>query len=131
MQSWLDRSQDPIWIQTFPARYEQAELDAAFDHLDACVSDVVKRGVRSSLLVDISRTRVGNARIRQRVSKTFARTHRIARHVVVAQAFVVANRIQRGALTATLWLFAPAWPIQVFTSRDDALAWLRERHARD
>lgn len=131
MDRWLDSSTAPIWVQEFPRVYSYDELSEAFDHLDDCVGDLVKRGERASLLVDISRTRVGDARVRQRVSKTFMRTQRMAGDAVVGQAFVVANRVQRGALTAVLWLFSPAWPLRVFTSRSDAMAWLRELHDAD
>lgn len=131
MERWLDSRYAPIWLQEFPETYGDQELFSAFDYLDEQVSETARRQARVSLLVDVTRARVGNATHRQRISKTFARTMRVASSCVVGQAFVVRTRMQQGALTAILWLVKPPWPLRVFSSREEAFDWLRRLHAEE
>jgi hypothetical protein len=126
---WLDGSLRPIWQQIFPARYEDADLFEAFDALDAMVAGCVRKQEAMSLLVDVSRVRVGSARHRQRIAKSFQITGKTAGEYVVGQAFVMRSSVQRGALTAIFWLVRPGWPIETFETRAEALAWLQRLHA--
>ncbi|MEM6958475.1 MAG: hypothetical protein AAF411_27910 [Myxococcota bacterium] len=128
MEDWLDGSLAPIWQQRWPTRYGDDEVHYAFDRLDDVVGSYAEGHEPISLLVDISRTRVGTPVQRKRISQTFRRTQAIASHVVVCQAFVVRTKMQRGALTATLWLFDPGWEIRVFASMGEAVDWARGMH---
>ena len=123
--SWLDDRHDPIWVQTFPARYTDAELFYAFDRLDAVVVEAAAKRGRFCLVSDVTRARVGNAVHRRRIAQTFSRTRHLLGDRVAGQAFVMKHAMQRGALTAILWLGTPPWPIEVFAALDEAMAWSR------
>lgn len=129
MQDWLDGRHDPIWIQTFPSTYSDAELDHAFDALDALIARMAPSGRYLYMISDVSTVRVGNAVHRRRIAKSFAHTARRMGGKVGGQAFVLRSRVQRGALTATLWLSHPPWPIEVCGTMDEAMAWMRARRA--
>ena len=120
---WLDATRERIWVHTFPSRYSDAELFAAFDELDALVAKVAKDGHRYCLLSDVTRARVGNAVHRKRIAETFTATRRLMGDRVAGQGFVMAHPVQRGALTAILWLARPPWPIETFATRDAAITW--------
>ena len=126
---WLDGSLAPIWQQFWPKRYDDDDIRRAFDRLDGVVRRYANENEPISLLVDISRAKVGTPVQRKRISQTFRRTQAIASHVVVCQAFVVRTRVQRGALTATLWLFDPGWELRVFETMGEAIDWAKEMHA--
>ena len=126
--SWLDGSLRPIWQQTFPTQYTEAQLSDAFDALDAMVATAVRDRDRISLLVDVTRVQGSSARNRQRITKSFQLTSKTAAELVVGQAFVMRSAFQRGALTAIFWWVRPGWKIETFETRAEALAWLRGLH---
>lgn len=126
--SWLDGSLRPIWQQTFPAQYTEAQLSGAFDALDAMVAAAVRNRDPISLMVDVTRVQGSSARNRQRIAKSFQLTSKTAAEVVVGQAFVMRSAFQRGALTAIFWWVRPGWTIETFETRAEALAWLRGLH---
>jgi len=132
-ENWLDEASHPLWVQTFPVYCSTDELAEAFDHLDARVRAAVHERVRIAVMVDVTRARTGSAVNRKRISETFEETERIAAHIIVAQAFVVRTKFQRGALRAVLWLsnLKPSWKIRVFIDRTTARAWLSEMLATD
>ncbi len=125
--SWLDATRDRIWVQTFPSRYTDAELFAAFDELDALVAEVARRSGSYCLISDVTRARVGNAVHRKRIGETFSKTRRLLGDRVAGQGFVMKNAVQRGALTAILWLGRPPWPIETFATREAAIAWAEQK----
>jgi hypothetical protein len=52
-----------------------------------------------------------------------ARKEQLERNVR-AMAVVVGSQLERGFVTAALWLFTPAFPMRVFTEKLDAETWL-------
>jgi hypothetical protein len=52
-----------------------------------------------------------------------ARKEQLERNVR-AMAIVVGSTLERGFVTAALWLFTPAYPMRVFTEPREAEAWL-------
>lgn len=127
IEHWLDETRGGLWVQTFPGRYDQRELDVAFRHLDARIEAATAFDDPLGLVVDLRFARVGTPIQRRRIAQTFEHAQRTASHLIKAQAFVVNNSLQRGALTATLWLVSPSWPIRVFTDRLSAVAWVSAR----
>jgi hypothetical protein len=125
--SWLDATRDRIWVQTFPPRYTDTELFHAFDELDALVARVARDGHRYCLISDVTRARVGNAVHRKRIAETFTTTRRLMGDRVAGQGFVMAHAVQRGALTAILWLGRPPWPIETFATREAAIVWAEQK----
>lgn len=59
-----------------------------------------------------------------------ARRDQLERNVT-AMAAVVGSQLERGFVTAALWLFTPAFPMRVFTDKRDAETWLLARGVHD
>ncbi|MFK7987128.1 MAG: hypothetical protein AB8I08_13975 [Sandaracinaceae bacterium] len=127
IRHWLDETRGGLWVQTLPPKCGDRELTLAFDHMDRRVEAATTFEDPLGLVLDHRFAEVGTPVQRRRIAETFARAQRVASHLIKAQAFVVDTAPQRGALTATLWLVSPSWPLKVFTDRLSAIAWVSNR----
>lgn len=122
---WLDETRGRLWVQTFPGRYDNSELNRAFDHLEGRVHSVAQTGEQVVLVVDARFSKAGTPVQRRRIGQALARCRQA--DCIAAQAFVIETPRQRAALTAMLWLANPGWPVEVFTDRLRAVAWVSQR----
>ena len=129
MGSWLDSSRDPLHVMRFPARYEFEELDRELTAMREyfVAREREDRSLWVALLVDLSRVERSEARNRKRIADTMTRLVPIMQRCCAGQAYVVSRPIIRAALTATMWLRSPPWPVRVFGDGAEARAWLAER----
>jgi hypothetical protein len=51
-------------------------------------------------------------------------------NLILAGAIVAASSLERGFVTAGLWVRSPAWPMRVFSDSPEAEAWLFEQFAQ-
>ena len=67
---------------------------------------------------------------RRRKFMEFGERHADAiKHYLAASAVVASSPLERGFVTAVLWVKTPPFPMRVFASSTDAEAWLREAFA--
>ena len=131
MALWLDDDDHPVHVMTFPARYSYAELERAMSELREYYveRDRNEPSLYIGLAVDLSRVERSEARNRKLIADTMTRLVPIVHRSCAGTAYVVRSQLVRAALTATLWLRSPPWPTRVFTSRLEAIGWLRDRLA--
>jgi hypothetical protein len=98
---------------------DDSALDASYDALDALLA----REISLVALFDL-RGGASSARRRQRLSEWQRERSALLRRLVLAMAVVVHSQLERGFVTAALWLFTPPFPLRVFTSTDEAETWL-------
>jgi hypothetical protein len=83
-------------------------------------------GKRVTLLADGTRSSGMSARQR-RISAEFSdRNEALLRRVCAAQAVVLVSALQRGVLTAIMWLKPPPVDLRAFKTREEAEAFLDE-----
>ncbi|MEZ4340515.1 MAG: hypothetical protein R3B82_28170 [Sandaracinaceae bacterium] len=128
MGTWLDSSRDPLHVMRFPAQYAYEELDRELTAMREyfVARERQDRQLWITLLVDLSAVETSEARNRKRIADTMTRLVPIMQRCCAGQAYVVSRPIIRAALTATMWLRSPPWPVRVFASRADADPWLAE-----
>jgi hypothetical protein len=51
-------------------------------------------------------------------------------HLILAGAVVASSSVERGFVTAGLWVRSPPWPMRVFADSPEAEAWLLAQYAR-
>lgn len=104
--------------------------DDALDGTYVSLERLVGLDVPLLLLFDM-RGGTSSPKRRQRLrSWQEARKEQLERNVR-AMAVVVGSQLERGFVTAALWLFTPAFPMRVFTEKRDAETWLLTRGVHD
>lgn len=103
---------------------DPAALDATYRALER----VLAKRRRMLMLFDLRGARSSPAR-RRRLLEWGLRHEVELRAYLGASALVVGNGLERGFVTAMLWLHPMPWPVRVFSSRDEAEAWLLQEHA--
>jgi hypothetical protein len=112
----------PLVRVVFPASFDDADWDA---HIDRCF-ELAERG-RVAFVMDVRDSAPPSGRQRKRL------TERIDREVKgrpAGLAYVVGNRLARGALTAILWMARLPCPYTVVTDPRAAERWAAEILAR-
>lgn len=125
----LDTSRDPLVLQVFAGRFGYAEVEAHFDELETyCFREAAARpDWRPAVFADMRRAGPLDARGRRRISQCFERLGPVIGRRVVAHGVVLSGKLGSGVLTAILWVQRPPWPIQAFSSADDANRWILRR----
>lgn len=104
--------------------------DEALDATYVALEQLLELDTPLLLLFDM-RGGTSSAKRRQRLrSWQQARNEQLERNVR-AMAVVVGSQLERGFVTAALWLFTPAFPMRVFTEKRDAETWLVAASLRD
>jgi|GEM_PF-2497793 len=103
---------------------DPAALDATYRALER----VLAKRRRMLMLFDLRGASSSPPR-RRRLLEWGLRHEAELRAYLGASALVVGNGFERGFVTAMLWLHPVPWPMRVFTTRDEAEAWLLREHA--
>jgi hypothetical protein len=125
---WICNERDwPIVSFELPpgAQVGEIDQDSFFEQVEA----VFARGGRFATMHDLRFAGPMEAVRRKRFADWVRAREPMLRRQLIAHAPVVGSSLQRGAITALLWVIKAPAPMQVFTSPDEARAWLRERVA--
>jgi hypothetical protein len=103
---------------------DPAALDASYRKLES----LLQREQRFLLVFDMRGASSSSSRRRRFLE--WGETHADAlTRLLVASAIVAASSIERGFVTAALWVRTPAFPMRVFASSAEAEAWLLSNYA--
>jgi hypothetical protein len=117
-----DESEWPL----FRARMPSTPMsDAEFSGWLERLGQLFQRGERFALLVDVREAPLPTATERQDVATLLRTWHARHPYRMAAQAIVLKSALQRGILTAILWLAGPIYPTRAFSTMAEAEAWLR------
>lgn len=121
---WIDSSQAPLYVLTFPANSSEKELEYCCEVREAWV-----REVRSPIawVVDLSAIQqVSPAKHRifaEHLSRIAAYTEKYS----AGCGLVLPSPLVRGVVTAIFWFAPPGFPHRAFARREEAIAWALHR----
>ena len=118
---------DGILTMTYRGEFTSSEFDEA---LGCAVRELerARAGSRKLGLISIAAADTSmNSKMRSRSANWLKENAELMRAACVGHAVVVSNPIQRGVLTAILWLGDYAIPIRPSATDGDARTWLRRR----
>jgi hypothetical protein len=127
---WLDVSTYPILVVRYPANSDAPEAAAQVDDFyDAfCAWADRHREAPYTVIADTTKIQaIPSALVRAAVAKGEARTAAFEARLNKGTAVIVTNSITRGVATAVFWLSPPAYPMRLFGTFADALAWVLTR----
>jgi hypothetical protein len=126
---WLDVSAYPILVVRYPANSDTPEAAAEVGHFyDAFYAWASSRQAPYTVIADTTAVKtMPSALVRAAVAQGEARTAAFEARLNKGTAVVVANGVMRGVATAIFWLSPPSYPMRVFATFDDALAWVLTR----
>jgi hypothetical protein len=122
----IDESLKPIYVVSFEGVPNDAEFEAYLKRLGA----ITERPDDKALLFDATRTGNTPPSQRKRMAEWMKQYDALIRERTAGCAFVLPSAIQRGILTAILWLQPMACPHAIVGTREEALAWVRKELAR-
>ena len=102
---------------------EQIDVDSFYAELDALLA----RDTPIVVLHDIRGMR-RDASVRKRFANWIDANGELLSRNLIAYALLLDSKLQRGIITAVLWLTRPRSPTRAFTDRDAAEAWLLDRY---
>jgi hypothetical protein len=121
----VDRGSWPIVsIAATPSVADDQALEATY----AALTLMLSRRQHFGAVIDV-RGAVSNAKRRKRMSAWVEENRHVLDHFLVGVAPVVDTALERGVVTAALWLIPTPVRIQVFGDRGAAETWIRERIA--
>lgn len=123
---WIDESNAPLYLWSFPTGLSHADLQACCAAREAWAA-VAEFPV--AWVVDLQNITSVGALERKTFGEHLARfeAHDVAWNQ--GSGIVAHNPMLRGLVTAVFWLRAPKFPNQVFATRGEASAWARGRLA--
>ena len=113
----------PLVLVTLPAAQSDDEVLAYFDELRACRA----RREPYAIVVDAAASRGFSAKQRRMQAQYVSEGLELSGMYLKGLAFIAPSELIRGMLTAIFWLQRPASPHRVFTTKEEAVAWARER----
>jgi hypothetical protein len=119
-----DRRLPLVALRATAAVDDPAALDATYRALE----QVLARRQRFLMLFDLRGASSSPSR-RRRLLEWGLRHEPELRAYLGASALVVGNGLERGFVTAMLWLHPVPWPMRVFSSVAEAEAWLLRENA--
>lgn len=120
----VDNSRWPlVVVRPTEAVSNESALDATY----AAFTQLLKQPERFALLYDLRGAASSPARRRRLLDWLEEHRHELVEHLV-GMALIVRTGMERGFVTATLWLKPAPFPLQVFTSEAEAEDWLRAAH---
>lgn len=123
---WICNSRDwPLVRLELPAGVDPRDVDQESFYRE--VDALLARGERFASLHDLRYAERLDAGRRKRFADWLKSRHDELRRTVIAHAPLVGSALQRGAITALMWIVEPPCETKVFTDRPDAEAWLRQR----
>jgi stage II sporulation SpoAA-like protein len=118
----------PLW-PIVQVRYQgdvTAEMfEAASLRFVELVEQAMAEGRGVAWLTDLSSYNPATPLLRQGLAKVIIRYRDQIGRGTLAEARVTQSAVVRGILTAIAWLAPQPWPIRVFESESEAIAWLR------
>jgi hypothetical protein len=126
---WLDVSAYPILVVRYPANADRPESAHEVEEFyDAFCAWADSRELFYTVIADTTPIKnMPSALVRAAVAKGEARTAEFEARRNKGTAVVVENAIMRGVATAIFWLSPPVYPMRVFATFDEALAWILTR----
>lgn len=119
-----DRRLPLVALRPTAAVDDPVALDATYRALER----VLAKRRRFLMLFDL-RGASSSPNRRRRLLDWGLQHERELRAYLGASALVVSNGFERGIVTAMLWLHPVPWPMRVFSSVEDAEAWLLQENA--
>lgn len=86
--------------------------------------DVRNRGERAVMMIDGSTSNGVSAKQRRKMAEFNDANTSLLAAACEAQALVLSSTVQRGVLTAVLWIWKPPMTLKPFATRAEASAWL-------
>jgi len=121
----VDDSRWPLLIVRPTSAVDDPDaLDASYRALER----VLAKRSRMLMLFDLRGASSSPSR-RRRLLDWGLRHEAELRAYLGANALVVGNSLERGFVTAMLWLHPVPWPMRVFSSLEEAESWLLREHA--
>ena len=104
--------------------FDPQTLDACYRKLDALLAR------RQPFVVIFDMRGATSSPERRRRLQAFGDRHEAdIKHYLAAVALVASSPLERGFITAGLWVRSPAFPMRVFPNASEAEAWLRASFA--
>jgi len=127
---WVDRSNPPVWVWTFPAQYDFDEFSREVEDAFASLA-TLSASDRLGVIIDLSLVQSSEPRRRQ-LAGQFLQQHRerVVAHTV-AWGFVIPNPIIRGAVTAIGWVGSFPVPMKMFSEFYECRHWVDQQLALD
>ena len=104
---------------------DMSALDASYRRLEL----ILAREQEFVLLFDMRGGASSSAR-RRKLLEWAERNGSALKRSIVASAVVVGSNVERGFVTAVLWVREPPWPMRVFTDSAETEQWLLAEFAR-
>lgn len=123
----VDEARWPLAVFESPGARPVSEIDT--DSFYAELDRLLRRRERFATLHDLRDTRPDATR-RKRFADWIETHEAELRLRLAAHAVVVDSTLQRGMITAILWMTSPPCPMKVFDDREEAERWLLEMLAR-
>jgi hypothetical protein len=119
------RSDRDVFVRRYSGAFTDEELEATLVDMTR-VMEAARREHRKIVLLSIGESGASmHSKQRSRVADWTTNAAPLMRAAVAAHAVVVPNAVQRGVLTAILWLTEYPIPIRAFTSEGEAEQWIR------
>lgn len=121
---WLSEIEPALFCQTIPPTLVDAELAVFIEAVEALVG--AQRGpfawvVMADAMISTS------ARQRKMFADAEVRMQPQDRKFCAGTAIVLTSSVIRGVVTAIYWITPPVYPYTLCSSRDEALAWARQK----
>ncbi len=117
----IDETSKPIYVVSFEGLPTDAEFESFLKRLGA----ITERANDKALVFDASRTGATPPSQRKRMAQWMKEYDALIRERTAGCAFVLPSALQRGILTAILWVQPMACPHAIFGTPEEALHWTR------
>ncbi len=118
----IDESLKPIYVVSFEGVPTDAEFETYLKRLGA----ITEKQHDKALVFDATHSGTTPPSHRKRMAEWMKQYDSLIRQRTAGCAFVLPSAIQRGMLTAILWLQPMACPHAIVGTRDEALAWVKK-----
>jgi len=123
----FDDSNPPNILITISGNVDADEYDSYHDVLRRRLLEARAARVKLGILVDGRSSTPPGAKERQRMAQFIEENQSLLAETVAGQVIVLSNAIQRGVLTAILWIRPFPMPHYLASSREEGLVWLATR----
>jgi hypothetical protein len=126
-------SVDTCRLPLVDVAFRGAISEADCHQLFAALNEVCAPGVRVANVVDLRELDAFavTGAIRQALARAFFDGVDQRRASTICEARIVTNALTRGILVAFDWVTGSKWPCASFTTREGAMAWVREQVEKD
>jgi len=95
----------------------------ALDDGAAWLVDLERRGIRTRVVIDPSELSVPSARARKAFGEWRSAHMPLIVNVCSCAAYVAASPVMRGVLAAVFWFARPLIPVEIVSTRREAMSW--------